>query len=386
MTKQKNRFSLLVILLTFYSLVFSPKLSATEIIVGGNGSESSNEVSIQQDSQTQVSKTNEAEVQNSIQVDASTGGNTASGNTGSDVNIETGDVNLQVEVSNNVNSSVVNSTACCTSNGTNALVEGNGSDSNNKISLNNSDNTYVRVNQTASITNSISGQINTGNNIANDNTEGSVSIVTGSINAKSVINNGPINLSDVSFGGGIGGVSAKISGNGSESDNQITVKFDNDSDVFVNHSSNLENFLVWDLNTGNNVASGNTDGIVSIKTGDINLETFINNFINLSKVNIEGCCDEDIFDPGEDDDDTEDEEDDESDDEEEGVGGISDSSDDDGFLPAGAEAGAGGPGILGLSDTSGGNAQALLFFLGLAFFAFGGKIVTDEIFPSISKK
>jgi hypothetical protein len=390
MKKQKLKFQLLTFSLVIYTLVFTPIIKATELVITENGSGSQSEVVVEQDTETQVTQTNEASVENDIQIDVNTGENEVSDNTGSEAEITTGETSTEITVNNELNSSVVDSASCCDVEGLEVTIAENGADSQNEVDIKNTSDINIVVTQTAGITNTISGTINTGGNTANDNTSSSVSISTGDIKGEVVVNNGPVNVADVSANSGTGSegnVNIKIDNNGSGTNNTIKVNFDNNNDVFINHSSDVENFFVWDLNTGDNEANGNTDADVSIETGNIDFEIFVNNFLNLDSVKVDTCCNisshDTPYDPG-------DEYDDPGNGEEESgdQDSTSSSSSDDssGSISAGDEAQAGGPGILGLSDTSSEKAQILFFWLGLALFTFGGRLTIKELSSDSSKR
>ena len=356
---------------------------ALEIVVSDNGSGSESEVQLTQDTETNVTQTNEANVANDVDVSANTGDNEASDNTGGNVAIETGDVTENISVDNSVNSSVVE-TGCCPQEVT-ATISGNGADSENEIDLEIENETQISINQLAYITNNIQGTANTGGNTANDNTGGNVSIETGSIHIAGGIQNGPINSASVSGGTGGGDISAKIWGNGADSDNSIDADLDFDSDIFLNFKSDIDNFVNWDLNTGENQANGN-NGNVSILTGDIFFDFLIKNGpINFGFVSW-GCCD--IFDPGEppaDDEPNGEEPPDDPGDEngeengEDENGEDEDENGEEGELLAEAAAiEAGGPGIAGLSDTGSEQAQAIFFWMGILMMVMGAQLIGRE--------
>lgn len=71
-----------------------------------NGSNSQNQNSVNQESDSTIVQNNNANLQNNIQVNANTGGNEASRNTGGDTSIETGDANILVNLINFVNMNV----------------------------------------------------------------------------------------------------------------------------------------------------------------------------------------------------------------------------------------------------------------------------------------
>jgi hypothetical protein len=81
-----------------------------------------------------------------------------------------------------------------------------------------------------------------------------------------------------------------ISGNGSGSDSQINVTVNTTTEVKQDNNANVENNVNIEADTGNNDANQNTGGDTSIVTGDVQVESNINNEgINQSYVEA-GCC------------------------------------------------------------------------------------------------
>lgn len=384
-----NLFNFLVILLAIHSLIFTPSVSALELVVTDNGSGSTNEVNIEVETETSVTQTNDANIQNSVTEDLNTGGNVASDNTDGDVNIQTGDINSESSISNELNNSYVETEACCAT--TDVKISGNGADSQNSVNLNQNTNTNINVANNAQITNSINGTANTGGNKANNNTNESVSIDTGNINVQNEIVNDPVNTSFVQASSGFSKLSAAISDNGASSENIIKADFNDDLNILINHSADIGNYIIWDANTGDNEVSGNTGGDVSISTGNIDIVNFIENFVNIGGVDVV-CC-KNYYDPGDDDDDNVNGGDDSTKPGDggngDGGGGSSDSgssSSSGSILPSAAATEAGGPGIAGLSDTSSDTAKSIFFWLSLGFITFGGKIIIEELLADTSKK
>lgn len=366
--KFRKRFWIFVFLLFLYSYVVCPLIKAEELVISDNGPGSTSEINLQSETQTTVEQINTASTYNLVTTETTSGENSASDNTGGNTNIQTGDVSTETYLDNQINSSLVQDSSCCQS-PEDVTISQNGTESDNTISLDQSNTSIASINQTVKITNTIQGYVNTGGNTTDDNTGGSVSISSGDVKVFTNIVNGPLNITSVKIPSGINGVISKVYGNGSGSFNTITAGISNDPKVFIRNSSEIENFVVWDLNTGRNEASGNSGGDVTIKTGDIDLATFIKNFANISGVLV-SCCQ--LAEPPN------------------HVGGPSgdgenpsqslSSSDNFGgsLIPAGAEAGAGGPGLLGLSDTSGGELESTLFILGLAMLAIGMKLIGES--------
>jgi len=277
--------SLLVVLNPSYAL-------AEEMVISGNGDGSTSAINIESSNNTNVEQNNNANVTNNVEVNANTGGNSATENTNGETNITTGDITSNVEI---VNAGINQSEAtvgCCDNSNTNVTVSGNGSNSGNSVGYSNNSNSNITVNNNANITNSIKGRANTGLNSANENS-GNVSIKTGSIYVEDTIINRSINISEVEAENGNGGsINIKVNGNGADSENAVIVENDNTINIVVNNNANIENESIWDLNTGLNEANKN-NGDVEIETGDIvYIATIENTDINVSIVDVDCCRDD----------------------------------------------------------------------------------------------
>jgi len=160
--------------------VATPALAGTTLEISGNGSDSDNTVDVSTSNNTAVVQNNEAHVNNNIKVESNTGENTADDNTGGDVEIETGDADTEVNVSNSLNSNQA-SVDCCNEGDTEVKISGNGSDSDNDVKLNQTNGKDSGVFQTnkANVNNKVDVDSDTGDNDADDNTGGNVTIKTG---------------------------------------------------------------------------------------------------------------------------------------------------------------------------------------------------------------
>ncbi len=168
----------------------------TNLKIDGNGTDSTNEIKLNDTSGSEINISQEANVYNNVNGTANTGNNTANDNTGGDVSIETGDIYAGGGITNGpIN--VTDVEAGGGGSDVNAKISGNGSSSTNNIfaSLNNNNN--VNLNFLANIRNDVNWDLNTGGNSANGNTGGSTSIITGDIFFDFFIKNGPINFGSV---------------------------------------------------------------------------------------------------------------------------------------------------------------------------------------------
>lgn len=273
---------------------------AQELVISGNGSSSDSQVQVSLNAQTTVEQSNQANVTNDVNVAADTGNNSASSNTATDTSINTGNINSDTSIQNSANTSNVSLDCCPNQSGLNVNISDNGTNSDNSVDLSLSNNTNINVYQDAYINNIVNGSANTGTNSANDNTGADVSITTGNINVSDQIKNVGINNATVSAPQGVFDLAVKISGNGSDSNNSVSLSLSNILQINVNNISNILNNSSWVLNTGGNSANGNTGGSVSIVTGDINVNTnIVNDGINSNEVII-ACCDSIVVDPGDD--------------------------------------------------------------------------------------
>lgn len=258
-----------------------------EIIIESNGSQSNNEVTLTQESKTEVSQENSMNVTNNVTVDANTGGNETNHNTG-DSSIQTGDATVQVNVTNSGNVSVADTSCPCPpQNQGTVTVTGNGAKSHNVVGVTNTNFTNVNISNNANVNNTISGKAVTGQNQANGNL-GNVVIKTGSIYAKETIKNGLFNYSYVSAGILTGDYLVKIDGNGAGSKNDIFFQNLYEHNVYQNNLFHVFNESTWDLITGENNANKNV-GNVAIITGDIVFESEIVNKGNVNVAEI-ACC------------------------------------------------------------------------------------------------
>lgn len=274
-----------------------PAFASTTLIITGNGSGSENEVEMANETTTTVVQQNDTNVQNHINVDASTGGNQAEDNTGGDVSIETGDSTAEVAIQNNVNSNSAQVDTCGECAGdTTVEVTGNGSDSKNEVELDQSSETSVFQDNTANVQNDVKVDAKTGYNEAEDNTNGEVSVKTGDATVK-VLANTVANMNSAVIGGESegGSVHLLISGNGTDSENEIELGLGKATLLTQNNETNIANHFKVEAETGRNEAEDNTGGVVGVETGDAYVEAMVDNAAGFNYADL-GCCTlEDIF-------------------------------------------------------------------------------------------
>ncbi len=191
-----------------------------KVEVSGNGTHSDNDVNLDLKNKTWVDQKNDAVIHNDIDSKANSGKNNANDNTGGDVSVHTGKAEAWALVNNKANANV----AHVGSSGRGALelkILGNGSDSDNDIAANLSNEVTVRQDNYADIANDVDVKANSGKNNANDNTGGSSSIHTGDAKAGAAVDNmANFNLADVQDCCQFDGL-VKVAGNGTGSDSNV---------------------------------------------------------------------------------------------------------------------------------------------------------------------
>ncbi len=271
--------------------------ASTDLSVVGNGSHSDSDIRVERENETNVNQDNRANVDNVIKINASTGGNNTSDNTGGDVRVDTGRVKSDVTVINqlNRNHAVVDTCNGCDQDVT-AKIGGNGTDSWNDIDLETENEVRLNQDNRAYVDNNVNVNADSGRNYAKDNTGGDVRVDTGDIKTKvQLLTAANVNSARIGGHGSEGGeISARILGNGSHSDNEIDLEFENEIDLDQDNYANIDNRVDVDADSGWNNVSDNTGGETYLYTGDVEAELFVDNMVNFNAANVEDCCFEDL--------------------------------------------------------------------------------------------
>jgi len=257
--------------------------ASSELSITGNGANSDNAVNVSSSSNVSLNQSNTASVQNSVSSTSNTGDNHAFSNTGS-TSVSSGSVIDRATIRNeNINSNSAQSSSAGGSG--RATITQNGQNSNNTIAVTGGTSSTVNQQNTAAITNTTTTTSNTGGNSVHDN-KGNTTIHTGDIYSSTTIVNKDVNASFAQVG--VGGLhfSAKIAGNGADSDNLITARDNSKRYVDVRNYANSTNTDIQYLTTGKNSTSDNLGGVF-IVTGNIYAKKTIANVgINTSVITI----------------------------------------------------------------------------------------------------
>jgi len=284
----------IVLFLASLTLLFSsivvPNALAEEIVVTGNGAESTNAVTVASTNQTNVSANNTATITNTINATANTGNNTANENTGGSSTIVTGNVTQNAMVTNDANVSVVSQPCCVSASPATIAITDNGAHSDNTLTNTNSSQTNVTISNAANIINTLTVHANTGGNSANNN-NGNVTIKTGNIILNNTVVNDAINRANISLATNDSSreTIVNISGNGAFSLSNITLAAQKDTHVAIFNISDILNNITARAETGNNQGNGN-HGDVTITTGDVAVQTIISNKANVSETTVDCGC------------------------------------------------------------------------------------------------
>jgi len=284
----------------FLSLA-APAAAETTIILSGNGALSSNEADVELSNDTVVSQTNDARVENRITSTSSSGGNSASYNTGGEVLVKTGDATSNVDVQNllNSNSAFVD---CCDQGDLDIEISGNGYDSYNKVKVDDEDHreqysgTNIFQNNYANVENDVESEAKTGANDAKYNTGGDVAVITGDATSTvDVATAANANVAQVGGNGDGGEISARILGNGAETYNKIDLELDDDILIQQYNDARIENDVDAKAASGYNDANMNTGGDVLIATGDATVDVEVDNMVNFNWADVDCGCLEDLL-------------------------------------------------------------------------------------------
>lgn len=162
-------------------------------------------------------------------------------------------------------------------------VSGNGEGSTNNVTISSDQSTQTQQQNNAQVTDNVTLNANTGSNQASEN-NGNATINTGDINTTSKLNNQNINQSSAATACCLQDLSAKISGNGPDSNNSINYSQDSNTDISINNNANISSSVKGYANTGENKANENL-GNVKITTGDIYAtDTITNKRVNIYDV------------------------------------------------------------------------------------------------------
>jgi hypothetical protein len=278
----------------------------TEVLVDGNGADTTNNARVRDSRNTEMFQINNSEVKNDVETELSTGDNTASKNTGGDVVTLTGDAEsvVMLETTGNSNTATMGG-----NNGdagsVGARIVGNGADSKNRVNLDLNRDVLLTQFNDARVLNKVGTALVTGDNRTNKNTGGEVHVETGDAYGYVEVENSlNFNHADIDCGC-IMDVMAKVGENGADTDNRIGATLSDDLNVFQDNGCGedyqpshfdmfrrggrhhqdecMTNAIDLGLATGTNAANANTGDSMSdpaVWTGDAEGVVIVENLGN----------------------------------------------------------------------------------------------------------
>lgn len=264
------------------------------ITVSDNGAFSDSNVKVSNDSTVKVNQTNDANIVNKVNSNASTGGNSANFNTGGDTYVQSGPATSKTTVNNaaNLNQASLPSCGSCEGSAANVTVSGNGGYSDNTVNLDNDKKVFLNQNNDANVKNYIDANASTGGNESKFNTGGATAVIAGA--AKSTVDvNNLVNANVATLGGGngsAGNASVTISDNGAFSDS--LVKLGGDSVVILDqdNDANIKNVVDANASTGKNDAKFNTGGDVYVQSLGATTDVTVDNAANFNFASVDCGC------------------------------------------------------------------------------------------------
>lgn len=275
--------------ITLYTLCTISPIFAQTLETGNNsnGAGSTNQAEIAVTQSTETVQENTSEINTSVNLNLSTGGNTSNNNVGN-TNTQTGNIDTGVAISNVVDANIAE-TSCgaCGIDNESAKNTGNGAKSENKAEIHDESNLAVTQSNESEIQNESSINAATGGNKANNNV-GDTTITTGNIDVTvAKLTEAGKNILHI-FDCGNGGINAENSKNGAYSQNESVIDVSRNTDIQVTNQTKIKNNLAIDAQTGGNECS-NGVGNCHIETGDITIKVGIKNEAGKNET---GVCEE----------------------------------------------------------------------------------------------
>lgn len=151
--------------------------AATNATISGNGAASNNKIKVFTKNKTKVTQSNSTTVSNGTTINQNTGGNTANGNVGGGVTVNSGNATASVSNSTTAGSNVANIQNCgCPVGDTNSNITDNGAASTNRVRVKSTKRTRANQSNETLVENGTTVGQNTGDNHANNNVgDGAVS-------------------------------------------------------------------------------------------------------------------------------------------------------------------------------------------------------------------
>lgn len=280
--------------------VVAPVLAqAQSYEISGNNTGSSSYVDVSTTRDTHVDQNNDANVNNSVTLNLTTGDTHIDDVAGGDVSVDSGNVSATAVIQNQLNNNVAN-VATCDSCGLNTdfKISGNNTGTDNDIKYRSDSDVRVDQDNDADVNNDIDLTGNSAGTHIDDVVGGDINVSTGDVtlgttsHPVAIVNK--LNSNFAWVGGGDSSdessLSAWITGNNTDSDNFINVKNDKDTNVDQDNDANVKNDVAMEGKTGNVSVDDFANGEVSVDTGDVDMAVYMDTMANFNWANVEDCC------------------------------------------------------------------------------------------------
>lgn len=268
----------------------TPAFAATTFEITGNTNDGNNTTSVATSNTTAVTQSNNANVNNNISATANTGDNDANHNAGGDVSIDTGNATVTTTVENDLNHNSADVDGCggCGFGDLEVEISGNTNYGDNTANVAGSQQTIVSQNNEADVDNNIYSSAKTGYNDTNRNAGGDVEVTTGNAEVTTEVTT-VANTNSARIDGGEGGtVSARITGNTNDGDNDLGLALSASTWISQENDADVDNDIDSYAKTGDNDADHNAMGSVMIDTGNAKVSTEVVNALNSNSTLVEG--------------------------------------------------------------------------------------------------
>ena len=159
-------------------------------------------------------------------------------------------------------------------------ISGNGVGSNNYANVTQTSTTVVNQTNNANVTNNVNANADTGDNKANFNTGGNVTVNTGNANITANVSNTlNSNQAEVKCCA-TGNTDVLIEGNGAFSNNTVNLTQNSTTTVKQSNNASVTNNVDAYADTGDNSAKWNTGGDVTVNTGNATVNTSVSTQAN----------------------------------------------------------------------------------------------------------
>jgi hypothetical protein len=253
---------------------------------------------VAQVNQNSVVQDNNTKVDNTIKINADTGNNEITDNTGGVIHMETGDVDVESYIHNELNSNTAHVDNCggCLDDAS-VWINGNGTDTENEVNLQLANQTQLYQTNSADVDNEVKVDAWSGDNKVEDNTGADIVMLTGDVDVKThtkTIANS--NYAMIGGGEGDGGsVDVVIAGNGSYSANAANLALANQTLLTQLNQTEIDNDTEIDAGSGDNDIEDNTGGELALVTGDITVLADIMNYAGFNYFAGDDCCYGDVW-------------------------------------------------------------------------------------------